>query len=386
MRVSVTDGTNETIRTVRFLAVRTRARPPGDDGGHSLETCRRRPPMFDDAMTRTVVTGAAGFVGRWLVKALAERGDEVSASDRIDPADLPPEARFVLADIRSGADVVSLCEGAEVVFHTASVIHTRHDGSDTLRAVNVEGTRHLLEAAAAAGVKRFVYVSSASVVYEGRDIENGDERLPYAKSLHSPYAKSKAEAEAMVLAASKDSLRTVAIRPHIVFGPGDTRFLPAILERARAGRLKVGVGRRRSLSDFTYISNLTDALLLADAALQGDSPTAAGQAYFVSNGEPIDFFDFVNRVLEGLDLPAVRARVPFALAYGAAAVAETWQTWRGAPIGQEEGLSRFSVRYMCTHHFFSIEKARRDLGYAPRVDLAGGIELTCEALRRAGSA
>ena len=258
---------------------------------------------------------------------------------------------------------------------------TPHFGADSLRAVNVDGTRHLLDAASSAGVSRFVYVSSASVVYDGRDIENGDETLPYATRFTAPYAATKAEAEAMVLERSSQALRTVAVRPHIVFGPGDARFLPAILARARAGKLKLGVGRRRSLSDFTYITNLIDALLLADQALATPSSPVAGQAYFVSNGEPTDFFDFVNRVLAELSLPPVRARVPFAIAFGAASVAETWQALRGVPMGHEDGLSRFAVRYMCTHHYFSIDKAKRDLGYTPGVSIDEGIRRTCAHLR-----
>ncbi|MEL7369674.1 MAG: NAD-dependent epimerase/dehydratase family protein, partial [Myxococcota bacterium] len=224
----------------------------------------------------------------------------------------------------------------------------------------------------------------ASVVYEGQDIENGDESMPYASRFAAPYARSKAEAEQLVLSRASSSLRTTAIRPHVVFGPGDTRFLPAVLKRAKAGKLKLGVGRRQNLSDFTYIDNLIDALLLADGVLKSDAPVASGEAYFVSNGIPMDFFDFVGRVLAELELPPIRGRVPFAVAYGAAAVAERWQAWRGHPAGLEDGLSTFAVRYMCTHHYFSIEKAHRDLGYTPKVDLEQGIQRTCTALKAEG--
>lgn len=343
--------------------------------------------MIDDAMVSSLVTGARGFVGLWLVRALAARGDRVVATDLEAPAELPPEVRFVAADLRDPAAVGLLCQQArpDAVFHSASVVHTRHFGADSLRAINVDGTRTLLEAAEAAAATRFIYVSSASVVYEGRDIENGDERLPYASKYAAPYAATKAEAERLVLdRADPRGLRTVAIRPHVVFGPGDTRFLPAVLTRAKAGKLKLGVGRRRNLSDFTYIDNLIDALLSAEGALAGPGAVGNGEAYFISNGEPMDFFDFVGRVLDGLGLPPIRGRVPFAIAFGAAAVAERWQAMRGAPMGAEDGLSTFAVRYMCTHHYFSIAKAQRDLGYAPRVDLDEGIRRTCDYLRAEG--
>lgn len=335
-------------------------------------------------MTRSVVTGAAGFVGRWLVRRLVERGDSVVATDLNPLDDLPDGVQFSPADLRDPESLKPLCQHADVVFHSASVVHTRHSSKDTLRDVNVAGTRNLLDACGEAGVARLVYVSSASVVYEGQDIEGGDERLPYARKFPAPYAATKAEAEAMVVDASRPGLKTISIRPHVVFGPGDTRFLPAVLTRAKAGKLKLGVGRRQNLSDFTYIDNLIDSLILADTALQRQPPVGSGEAYFVSNGEPMDFFDFIGRVLAELELPPIRGRVPFALAYGAAAVAEQWQALRGVPLGHEDGLSRFAVRYMCTHHYFSIAKARRDLGYAPKVDLTEGIRRTCAYLREEG--
>ncbi|MEM7674722.1 MAG: NAD-dependent epimerase/dehydratase family protein [Myxococcota bacterium] len=335
-------------------------------------------------MGTTVVTGAAGFVGQGLVRRLHERGDEVVASD-LQPSKAWPEGvRFERIDLRDADAVRRLCRGATAIFHSASVVHTRSTGIDALRAVNVDGTRHLLDAGETLGIRRFVYVSSASVVYEGQDIEGGDESMPYASRFGAPYARTKAEAEQLVLSRATDTLRTTAIRPHVVFGPEDTRFLPAVLTRAKAGKLKLGVGRRQNLSDFTYIDNLLDALLLADEALQADSPPASGEAYFVSNGTPMDFFEFIGRVLAELGLPPIRGRVPFAVAYGAAAVAERWQAWRGVTSGPEDGLSTFAVRYMCTHHYFSIRKAQRDLGYAPQVDLDEGIRRTCVALKAEG--
>jgi sterol-4alpha-carboxylate 3-dehydrogenase (decarboxylating) len=265
------------------------------------------------------------------------------------------------------------------VFHTASVVHTRQSSVELVFAINDGGTQNLIEACREHGVGRLVYVSSASVVYEGRDIENGDEGMAYASTSQAPYADSKIAAEKRVLAAHGDALATCAIRPHVVFGPGDTRFLPAVLSRARAGKLRFGVGKGTELSDFTYVDNLVDALLLAaDALARGE---AGGEAYFVTNGEPMGFFDFVGRVLDKLDLPPIRGHAPFWLAHAVASVAESVASLRGQPVGQEDGLSRFAVRYMCTHHYFSIAKARRELGYVPRVSIDDGIALTCRTLR-----
>ncbi len=232
---------------------------------------------------------------------------------------------------------------------------------------------------------RLVYVSSASAVYEGRDIEDGDESLPYSSISQAPYADSKIAAEKVVLAASGAGLAACAIRPHVVFGPGDTRFLPAILARARAGRLNFAVGRGgrgAKLSDFTYVDNLVDALLLAADGLALGSPSA-GQAYFITNGEPYPFFQFVADVLAQLGLPAMKGSVPYPVAYAVAALAERWDTLKGGTLHAEDGLTRFAVRYMCTHHYFSIEKARRELGYRPAVSLAEGIRRTTAALAAA---
>jgi nucleoside-diphosphate-sugar epimerase len=329
-------------------------------------------------------------VGRHLVQALAARGDEVvsvdlgaSAEASVAEAPLagPGGVSYVRADIRDEEAMTEACRGAAVVFNNASLVHTRRTRAEDVWSVNLGGTEAVIAACRAAGVPRLVYVSSASAVYEGRDVEHGDESLPYARTSQAPYADSKIAAEKRVLAAHGGGLATCAIRPHVIFGPGDNRFLPAILARARAGKLNFAVGRGDKLSDFTYVSNLVDALLLAADAI-GPGGKAGGQAYFVTNGEPYPFFGFVADVLAALGLPAMKGSVPYALAYAVAAAAETWRTLTGGSHA-EDGLSRFAVRYMCTHHYFSIEKARRDLGYSPRVSLAEGIRRTTAALPRA---
>jgi sterol-4alpha-carboxylate 3-dehydrogenase (decarboxylating) len=325
-----------------------------------------------------LVTGACGFVGRHLVDALVARGDEVTAVDVGDDAPRG-DVRYERGDVRDAEAMERLCRGQEVVFHNASVVHTQRASAAVVWRVNYDGTLNVIEACKRGDVPRLVYVSSASVVYDGRDIEGVDESMAYASSSQAPYADSKIAAERDVLAQNGPALATCAIRPHIVFGRGDTRFLPAVIERARAGRLKYQVGRARKLSDFTYVDNLVEALLLADAKLA--EGTSAGRAYFVTNGEPKPFFEFVGEVLARLELPPIRGAVPFWLAYAAATAAEGYNALRGRETAKENGLSRFAVRYMCTHHYFSIDRARRELGYAPSVNLDEGIRRTCEALQ-----
>jgi sterol-4alpha-carboxylate 3-dehydrogenase (decarboxylating) len=165
----------------------------------------------------------------------------------------------------------------------------------------------------------------------------------------------------------------------VVYGPGDGRFLPAILRRARSGRLRWGVGRGDKLSDFTYVDNLVDALVRADRRLAADA-SLSGRAWFVTNGEPVAFWGFVDRVLRAMRLPPTRGRIPYRVAYAAAALAEGAGALLRRGAGPETGLTRFAVRYMCTHHYFSIDRARRELGYEPTIGIDEGIRRTVEHL------
>jgi nucleoside-diphosphate-sugar epimerase len=331
----------------------------------------------------SVVTGGCGFVGRHLTDALVARGDHVRLVDLVDPG--RSDVEYVRGDITDEAAMHEVVKGAHSVFHNASVVHTKQNKKEFVWKVNVGGTRHLLDGCQRHGVPKFVYVSSGSVVYEGKDIENGDESLPYSSISQAPYADSKIEAEKVVLAANgQDGVATVALRPHVVFGPHDQRFLPALIKHAKKGKLKYQVGRGTWLSDYTYVDNLVDALLAADAKLAVDS-AVAGEAYFITNGEPMPFWDFVRKVLARLDLPPIQGKIPHQIVYAIAAVKEGFDTLRGGTITPEDGLTRFAIRYMCTHHYFRIDKARRDFGYDPKVSVEDGIELTCDHLLSTGA-
>lgn len=331
---------------------------------------------------KVLVTGGNGFVGRHLVDALADRGHTVTAMD-LRAEGWRKDVRFVSGDIRDQDAMIALCEGQDSVVHNASLVHTKRNLVQQVWDVNLGGTRNVLEGCRRHGVGRLVYLSSASAVYQGQDIENGDERLPYSTISQAPYADSKIAAEREVLAANGRGLLTVALRPHVVFGPHDQRFLPAILKRAADGRLKFSVGFGSWLSDFTYIDNLVDAVVAAEERLVEGAPIA-GQAYFITNGEPMPFWDFVSAVLQELSLPPIRFRIPYAVAYAAAAVSEGLDSLRGGRFGEEDRLSRFAVKYLCTHHYFSIDKARRDLGYDPKVTIREGIRRTAGWLRETG--
>lgn len=329
---------------------------------------------------RILITGAGGFVGRALVDRFADAGHAVIATD-IKGSAHRSDVRFITLDVRDGDAVAKACAGVDVVIHNASLVHTSQNCQDMVWAVNLDGTVNVLNACEAQPATRLVYISSASAVYEGKDIENGDETLPYSRVSQAPYADSKIAAEQRVLeAATAGRVQACAIRPHVVFGPGDTRFIPAIVNKARQGRMNREIGDRTKLSDFTYISNLVDGVQAAVERL-GVNPAVNGQAYFVTNGEPMAFFEFVDRFLVEMGYPAIKGSVPYWLAYAVAAVAEGIGTLRGATPGQENGLTRFAVQYMNTHHYYSIKKAERDLGYRPAVSIDEGIRLTALAWR-----
>jgi nucleoside-diphosphate-sugar epimerase len=338
-------------------------------------------------MTVSLVTGGCGFVGAAIARALKARGDEVIVLD------LAPECPvegvdYRRIDITDKAAVTEACRGVDTVIHNASIVHTKQNKQAVIWAVNLGGTENMLAAAQHNGVPRFIYISSGSVVYEGKDIENGDESLPYSSVSQAPYADSKIAAEKLVIAENaKHGMATCALRPHVVFGPGDNRFMPTLLEKGRNGQLRVQIGRGVWLSDYTYVSNMTDAVLLADQALAKDglSSVAAGQAYFITNGEPMPFWDFIRKVAARLGFPPVKYTAPKWLAYAIAAVKEGIDTLKGGTLNAEDGLTRFAIRYMCTHHYFSIEKARRDLGYNPSVSVEEGIERTCQHLESIGA-
>ncbi|MBW1874557.1 MAG: NAD-dependent epimerase/dehydratase family protein [Deltaproteobacteria bacterium] len=338
-------------------------------------------------MTVSLVTGGCGFVGAAIARALKARGDDVIVLD------LAPECPvegvdYRRIDITDKAAVMEACRGVDTIIHNASIVHTKRNKQDVVWSVNLGGTENMLEAAQQQGVPRFVYISSGSVVYEGKDIENGDESLPYSSVSQAPYADSKIAAEKLVLAQNgKGGVATCALRPHVIFGPGDNRFMPALLAKGRNGQLRVQIGRGVWLSDYTYVSNLTDAVLLADEALAKDglNSIAAGQAYFITNGEPMPFWDFIRKVAARLGFPPVKYRAPKTLVYMIATVMEGIDTLKGGTLNAEDGLTRFAIRYMCTHHYFSIEKARRDLGYNPSVTVDEGIERTCQHLEATGA-
>lgn len=332
---------------------------------------------------KILVTGGCGFIGSNLVNGFADAGHEVTVLD-FGGKPFRNDVKFLNINICDKQTVIDACAGMDSIIHNASIVHTKHNKEDIVWAVNYTGSLHIIEACKVHKIPRLVYISSASAVYEGNDIVNGDETLPYSSISQAPYADSKIQAEKDILAFSgKTVTQACAIRPHVVFGAGDNRFMPAILQKAKEGKLKRAIGDRDKLSDFTYVTNLVDAVVAAEDKLVAGSPVC-GQAYFITNGEPVAFFDFIEKVLVQLGYPRITGKVPYWLAYFAASVAEGIDTLKGGTLNAENGLTRFAVRYMVTHHYFNIQKAYRDFGWKPKVSLEEGIRLTVAALKKEG--
>ncbi len=316
---------------------------------------------------RALVTGATGFLGSHLLARLRAAGRPVTIVSRSPRPELAATGvRVVVGALHDPAVCVEAARGAATVFHVAARVGVWGLFDDFYRD-NVLATRALLAAARAAGARRFVHTSTPSVVYNGLDLAGADESLPLTTRCPSPYPLTKALAEREALAAHSATFRVCALRPHLIWGVGDPHLVPRILARAAAGRLRV-VGSGENLVDMVHVENAADALLQAERALDGP---AGGKAYFITNGEPVNLWRWIDGLLHALGrppLPARRVPLGVALALGAACEA----AWTVLRRGGEPPMTRFVAAELAKHHWFSIDAARRDLGYAPRVSMAAG--------------
>jgi 2-alkyl-3-oxoalkanoate reductase len=331
---------------------------------------------------RALVTGGGGFLGLAVVRRLRERGDEVRSFSRSRYPVL--EALGVeqfQGDLADAEAVERAAAGCDVVLHVAAKAGVWGPYQEFFRA-NVEGTRNVLAACRRQGVRRLVHTSTPSVVFAGRDLEGVDESVPYADHFHAAYPETKRIAEEEVLKQNGESLATVALRPHLIWGPGDPHLVPRLLARARAGRLRV-VGPGTNRVDSVFVENAADAHVLAADRLAPGSPLA-GRAYFVSNGEPMVLWDFINSILATAGLPPVKKRVPAGLAYAAGWLFETLH--RALRLSGEPRMTRFVARELATAHWFDLTAARRDLGYQPRVSTEEGLKRLADWFRETGTA
>jgi len=323
----------------------------------------------------TLVTGGTGFLGRRLVERLLAQGRRVSVLGRTPAPDLVTRGvTFIRASLDDAPAVTAACAGITTVFHTAARVGVwgRHED---FHRTNVLGTRALLEGCRRHGVRTLVHTSTPSVVYNGRDLAGADESLPLTTACPSPYPLTKAIAEREVLAANSPSLRTVALRPHLIWGIGDPHLVPRVLARARAGRLRI-IGAGHNRVDMVHVENAVDAHLNAETALllchaiRDKAEGVGGRAYFITNGEPVVLWEWINGLLAALGEPPVTRKISLGAATALGAVCEA--AWRVLPLAGEPPMTRFIAAELAKDHWFDISAARRDLGYAPKVSMAAG--------------
>ncbi|MGW8255940.1 MAG: NAD-dependent epimerase/dehydratase family protein [Thermoguttaceae bacterium] len=317
-----------------------------------------------------LITGAGGFLGSYILEKLLARKDRVRAFCRShSPALKNLGVEITLGDLRRRDSVIDACQGVEAVFHVAGLTGLGGAWRDFYQ-INTLGTRWIIEGCQKHGVRRLVFTSSPSVIFDGNDLCGVDESTPYARRWLCHYARSKALAEQEVLAANgSNGLLTCALRPHLIWGPRDRSLVPRLWDRARRGRL-VQVGLGSNLIDTTYVENAADAhIQAADALASNGAP--AGKAYFISQGEPVNCWAWINELLALADLPPVRKSMSFARAWMLGACFEAWYGLFGLP--GDPPLTRFLAGEMARSHYFSIARAKADFGFSPAVSTADGM-------------
>lgn len=318
---------------------------------------------------KVLVTGGGGFLGSAICRRLAANGHRVVALQRRPATHLEAiGVHRVRGDIAVGDDLLDAARGCDAVIHTAAKAGIWGDPED-YRRINVEGTRNVLQVCREHGIRRLVHTSSPSVVHDGGDIEGGDESLPLATRFKAPYPETKAEAERLVLAASGENLKTTALRPHLVWGPGDPHILPRLLARAKGGTLALPAPHK--VIDTIFVENAAQAHVMALDELS-TAARNAGKAYFVTNNEPMPQGEIIGKLLAALGVEVTIRAVPAGIAMAAGAVAET--AWKWLPLKSEPPVTRFSVEQLATAHWFDTSAAERDFGYVPEISIAEALK------------
>lgn len=334
---------------------------------------------------RCLVTGPGGFLGRYIAEQLLARGDSVRGLARGGYPDLAAMGvEMIRGDLTDRDAVVNACRDIDCVFHVAGKVGVWGHWFDYFQA-NVQGTLNVLGACQAEGVGRLVFTSSPSVTFDAanrNDVNQRgvDESAPYPQQWLAHYPHSKALAEDFVLTMNGDrGLRTCSLRPHLVWGPRDTNLTARLIERAKGGKLR-RVGEGKNKVDMIYVENAAEAHLQAADALAWDDSPVAGKAYFLSQGDPVNCWEWIDAILGLADLPPVEKSISAANAYRAGWLLEHAYWWTRR-FDTEPPMTRFVARSLSTDHWFDISAARRDFGYEPRVSTAEGMQRLGEWLR-----
>ncbi|KAE9385218.1 NAD(P)-binding protein [Gymnopus androsaceus JB14] len=327
-----------------------------------------------------LVVGGSGLLGRHIAKQLQDRGDNVSVLDIVQRYDDVP---FFHGDICEEGVVLSVLKrtGATCVIHTASP-QAKTAGPTLFWKVNVDGTKLIITACIEAGVKKLVYTSSSGVVFDGSDLQNADENYPYAKKPLDVYMETKIQAEKAIIAANGvNDLSTVILRPSGIFGPGDRQLIAGLYNTYLTGRTNIQIGNNKNLTDWTPVVNVADAHILAADKLSNPYPSnrseVAGQIFFITNDDPWFFWDFTNGIWNRLDAyfpgkrqPTKKRIIPrwLGMCLGAFFEFEAWLR------GRKPSMTRFTITFSCAKRWHNISKAKKVLGYQPRLSISDEMD------------
>jgi len=336
-------------------------------------------PSQNHKSENILVTGGGGFLGCSIVRRLVDRGDHVrSLARNFYPALEALGVEQIQGNIADPAVVDRACRGMDAVFHAAAKPPPWGKYNDYYQT-NVVGTRNIINACLHQRISRLIHTSTPSVIFNGGSLEGVDESFPYPAKYKAYYPATKAAAEKSVVKAARQGLKTIILRPHEIWGPGDPHFVPRLL--ARAKKLKQ-IGDGQNLIDTTYIDNAADAHILAAEKLK-DDPRLSGNIYFISQDEPMPFWDMINAVLKAAGYGPVQGKVPFRIAWLIGAALElSYKTFR---ISGEPQMTRFLAEAVATSHWFNIAAAKKDLGYWPRVSTPEGLKRLAEWLKQNAS-
>jgi len=326
---------------------------------------------------KALVTGGGGFLGRYIVEQLHERGDSVIAFSRREyPELIAMGANSISGDIQEYDSIRKACENVDVVFHVAALAGMWGPWKDFYKT-NVLGTANVIKACVDQKVEKLIYTSSPSVIFSNEPQEYIDESVPYPKKYESFYAKSKAMGEKLVIEANSENLLTCSLRPHLIFGPRDPHLLVTIAKRALEGKLpQIGDGKNKV--DFSYVIDAARAhLLAADSLIQGSR--LAGSVYFISQDEPVELWPWLSEIFSKLNIPPVRKHYSLRMARTLGAFLEIF--YRLFPFLGEPRMTRFLASELALSHYYDISKAKNDFGYHTLYDMETAVSNTLEYLR-----